>query len=517
VTPTPLRALVVEDQVDDADLLVRELTRGGFAVEWRRVDTAQELEAALDEGPWDVVFADYTMPRFRGTAALRLVRQRGLDVPFIFVSGTIGEDLAIDAMRSGANDYVIKGSLKRLVPAVERELRDAAVRRDRLRLEGEVAQAQRLESVGRLAGGLAHDFNNLLTVVLGNAELLLANPGLASPLRADVDEIRGAAERARELTRGLLAFSRRQVLDLRPIDLNGVVDGILPILRRALGEDLALDVVLASDLGTIRADVSQLEQVLVNLVVNARDAMPEGGRLTIETSNVELDDGYAAAHVDVAAGPYVQLSVSDTGTGMDTATLEHIFEPFFTTKPEGEGTGLGLATVYGIVKQSGGHIWPYTEVGRGTTFRVYFPRVDARAEPVAEGPDPTGPLTGTEHVLVVEDDAGVRRLAARALREQGYTVHDAATPAEALVMLEDRARTVDLLLTDAILPGMDGKALAQRARGLRPELRILFMSGYGAVALARRGVVDAGQLVLEKPFTAVVLARKVREALDHAP
>jgi len=478
-----LHVLIVEDSEDDALLLVRELRRGGFEPAFERVDTPSALRAALARQEWDILFADYSMPHFSGTAALALVRERGLDLPFIFVSGTIGEDTAVEAMRAGAQDYVTKGNLKRLLPAVERELRDARERRDRKRaeatlrvtqerlrqvtasstavlyattvhgegfrptwvseniariigydpaealdptwwtdhlhpedreavlaavptilskdhvafeyrfrhqdgsyhwihdearltrdsagrpvevfgswvditerkaLEMQLLQAQKMEAVGQLAGGVAHDFNNVLTAIAGYAELLREDLPSEDARRGDAEEIIRATERAAALTRQLLAFSRRQVLAPRVLDLNTVVASVDNMLRRLIAADVELRTALAPELGAVRADPGQLEQVIMNLVVNARDAMPRGGKLTIETANAELDESYALEHPAVMAGPYVMLAVSDSGVGMDAVTQARIFEPFFTTKEKGKGTGLGLATVYGIVKQSGG-------------------------------------------------------------------------------------------------------------------------------------------------------------------
>ena len=515
--PTPLRALIVEDQEDDALLLVRELTRGGFDVHHRRVDAADALTRALDGGEWDIVFADYTMPHFRGTTAHQMVRSRGLDLPFIFVSATIGEDVAVDAMRAGANDYVIKGSLKRLVPAVERELRDAAVRGERKRLEAQVLQAQRLDGVGRIAGGVAHDFNNLLTIVLGNTELLLLRPGLDADQRIELEEVRGAAERARELTRQLLAFSRRQVLDPRPLDLNAVVRGMERMFRRVLGADVELNIGLAADLGTVRADAGQLEQVLLNLAVNARDAMPGGGRLGIRTGNVTLTQPSPGATGQLPAGHYVELTVADTGAGMSADVLEHVFEPFYTTKPVGEGTGLGLATVYGIVTQSGGGVQVASEVGAGTTFRVYLPLVDGAPQAIASVEDRGPPPNGTETVLVVEDDPPVRAFVARVLRQQGYTVFEAGRAEEAVRWLGDVGQLIHLLVMDAVLPGVSGRGVADHAAVLRPGIRVLFVSGYPVETLARRGILVGDAPLLGKPFSAAALAHTVRDVLDGPP
>jgi signal transduction histidine kinase len=510
----PLRALVVEDQDDDFHLLIRELARGGFDVRPRRVDTEAALNEALDGGEWDVVFADYTMPHFRGTLALEMVRQRGLDLPFIFVSGTIGEDVAVDAMRGGANDYVIKGNLKRLVPAVERELRDAQVRRERKGLEAQVHQAQKLETVGQLAGGVAHDFNNLLTVVLGNAELALLNPGLNAGQKVELQEIVGAAERARDLTRRLLAFSRRQVLDPQLFDVNAVVTGMESMFRRVLGGDIEVHTELADDAGVVKADAGQLEQVLLNLVVNARDAMPDGGSLRIGTAPVELTRPSPITTGILEPGQYAELTVTDRGQGMAPEILAHIFEPFFTTKPVGEGTGLGLATVYGIVTQSGGGVAVESAVGQGTTFRVYLPRADQPATASTAEPDLEPLPGGSETILLVEDEPPVRAFVARVLRRSGYDVFEAGRPEEAVRWLKDAGTPIHLLITDAVLPGKNGRELSDEAVRLRPDIRVLMMSGHAGATLTRRGITPGGDSLLEKPFSAAALARRVRAVLD---
>ncbi len=365
---------------------------------------------------------------------------------------------------------------------------------ERRQLEEQLRQAVKMEAVGRLAGGIAHDFNNLLTAI-----------------------IRRAGDRAAQLTRQLLAFSRRQPLTPRVIDVNALVADMDRLLRRLIGEDIELRTVLTPDLGAVRADAGQLEQVIMNLAVNARDAMPRGGKLTIETANTELDESYAREHVTVRAGPAVMIAVSDTGTGMDSETLAHIFEPFFTTKEVGKGTGLGLATVYGIVKQSGGHVWVYSEPGRGTAFKIYLPRVTEPVEGVGAATAPTT-LQGTETILVVENEAPVRELARRMLEAKGYTVLTAAAPADALALVERHPEPIHLAVTDVILPGMDGPALARRLEQVRPGLRVLFVSGYANEAIVHQGVLDPGVAYLPKPFTAEALARKVRAVLDgHSP
>jgi signal transduction histidine kinase len=804
-----LRVLLVEDTEDDALLVLRELQRAGYEPVHQRVDSADAMHAALADRTWDIVLGDYNMPQFSGTAALAIMRERGVDAPFIFVSGTIGEDVAVAAMKAGAQDYVMKGNLKRLVPAIQRELRDAEVRRERRRAqetllerarlaelnsdvgialsqgvtvqeimqrcaaavirhldavlariwvldepagelaleasagtgpgagggsrrvalrtsplgtivrerrpyvsnaasgdprvpdqawvgehgieafagyplmvqgrlvgllgvfarrpltdfaakalaamadslavgiehkqaeealratqarlqhllsssgavvyaatvhagvlapswvsdniarimgyqsvealspswwsdhlhpedrarvlgelpalvtrgqlsveyrfqmrdrtyrwirdesrwrgqageEGEVAgvwvdvtegrkleeqlrQSQKMEAVGRLAGGVAHDFNNLLTVITGYCDLMFDTLPLEHPVREDVQEIRKAAEGAAGLTRQLLAFSRQQVLQPKIVDLNAVTAGVEKLLRRLIGEHIELATVLSPALGRVRADPGQLEQIIVNLAVNARDAMPQGGTLAIETANVVMDGQSVPDEPLAAPGSYVMLAVSDTGVGMDEATKARIFEPFFTTKDPGKGTGLGLATVYGVVKQSAGFVWVYSEPGRGTTFKVYFPRVDATAGPdehvVAQAESPSG----SETVLLVDDSAPVRAVSRRVLEGYGYTVLEAGTGAEALQAAKAYGKRIHLLLTDIVMPGISGRDLAAQLGGMMSGLRVLYMSGYTDDAIVRHGVLETGIAYMQKPFTGDELARKIREVLD---
>ncbi len=385
---------------------------------------------------------------------------------------------------------------------------------DRLQLEEQLRQAQRLEAIGRLAGGVAHDFNNLLTVISGYTETLLEESDRSS--EPELTQIAAAADRAAILTRQLLAFSRRQVLQPRVLELNGVVEGITPMLSRLIGEDLELVASLDPTVDRVLADPNQVEQVLLNLAVNARDAMPAGGVLTIRTANVELDDEYVAHHGESNPGPHVMLSISDTGTGMDADTLSHVFEPFFTTKSVGTGTGLGLATVYGIVKQSGGSIWVYSEVGKGTTFKVYLP-VTESALPLEAPRDARLPgPTGSETILLAEDEEPLRRLTATLLERHGYVVIAAESANEALIIAEENSRRIDLLLTDLIMPGLSGAAVAERVTELVPGVKVLFMSGYADNIVVRNGNLAPGAAFLEKPFSATDLAAKVRETLDNA-
>ena len=380
------------------------------------------------------------------------------------------------------------------------------------RSEERLRQAQKMEAVGQLAGGVAHDFNNILTAILGYAEILQARIEEGSPLRRYVDQIRSGGERAAGLTHQLLAFSRRQMLEMKVVDLNGVVRDISGMLHRILGEDVKQVQALAPDLGKVRVDPGQMGQIVMNLAVNARDAMPEGGKLIIETANMELDETYAAGHPEVVPGPYVMLAVSDTGKGMDAATLAHIFEPFFTTKDPGKGTGLGLATVFGIVKQSGGHVWVYSEPGKGTSFKIHLPRVDSPA-PGAAGSKPRLPR-GNEAILVAEDEETIRSLVTAVLEGCGYTVIAASSGEEAMAAGLKEKRTIDLLLTDVVMPGISGVDLAAKLAASRPGLKVLFMSGYTDNVVLHHGVSTSTMAFLQKPFTQAVLASRVRGVLD---
>jgi signal transduction histidine kinase len=391
------------------------------------------------------------------------------------------------------------------------DLRRAAAQQRRL--EEQLVQSQKMEGIGRLAGGVAHDFNNLLTAILGYAELMesqLEDEGLKSELR----EIRLAGERAASLTRQLLAFSRRQVLQPRTLDLNTVVSDVEKMLARLIGEDITLVTRLEPALGSVKADPGQIEQVIMNLAVNARDAMPEGGTLTFETANAVLDADFVAVHPGALAGAHAVLMVTDTGTGMTDEVRSHAFEPFFTTKEKGKGTGLGLATAYGIVKQSGGYITVNSEAGRGTTFRIYLPRVEGAAVVPGRAASSSLSPTGTETILLVEDEAGVRKLSLTVLEAQGYVVLEAASGDMALKVARSEAAPIHLVVTDVVMPGMSGRELWDRLRVLRPETRVLFMSGYTDDAIARHGVLEPGLAFLPKPFTPFSLAQKVREVLD---
>jgi two-component system cell cycle sensor histidine kinase/response regulator CckA len=636
---TEIKILMLEDLVTDAQLIERELHQAAIKFVSERVESREAFLKALATFQPDIVLSDYTLPQFNGLDALRLLREKGADVPFILITGSLTEEVAVECMKEGAHDYILKTSLKRLPSAVLNALAKRRTEQDKAKAEelyrliaenttdliclldtrGRIAyvspsyreilgyapehllgrsifslihpdeqdearrrfvesrqgkkagnlewrlkhidgtwkvfdavenwiydeqdrpqraivvsrdlterkqaekalrdseeqlrQAQKLEAVGQLAGGVAHDFNNLLTVITGYSDLLLKRIDEGDSNRTRVEEIKQAAARASSLTRQLLAFSRKQVLQPKIFDLNTLVADMGKMLRRLIGEDIELTTALTGNAVRINADPGQMEQVLMNLVVNARDAMPDGGKITIETAHIQVDQIYADNHLAVQSGSYVMLAVSDTGSGIDPETRKHIFEPFYTTKEQGKGTGLGLSTVYGIVKQSGGNIWVYSELGQGTTFKVYMPQVADEVSLPGNRVEPATTLTGTETILLVEDEPQIRRLAYEFLSESGYNVLASSDGRAALQILQERVVDVHLIVTDVIMPQMSGRELAERAREISPETKVLFMSGYTNDAIVRHGVLDPGTWFIQKPFAPDALARKVREVL----
>jgi PAS domain S-box-containing protein len=633
---TPLRLLLAEDNEDDAWLLMRELRKAGYDVMCERVDTPVSFRDALEREEWDVVVSDFNFPRFSGNEALRIFKESGLDLPFIFVSGAIGEDAAVEAMKAGANDYVMKNNLARLGPAIERELREARERQrghiaeeamrtseykyrhlfesmsdaaflietqsariidcnvraekltglsrseilgrtqaefllgvehfstnggrekmpedcearvvrggmqtpvlasgsrielygrqcllmlfrditSRKQLEEKLMQAQKLEAIGLLAGGIAHDFNNLLSIIQLQTSLLASRPDLDAATRVSVGEILAATKRAGNLTRKLLAVGRREVHEARDIDLGEIVEGMICVLRRSLGEQISLESEIDAELPMVHADPGMMEQVLMNLVINARDAMPEGGRIVIKMDVVEIGSDYVSSHPNAKSGWHVRLSVTDSGCGIPPENLRRVFEPFFTTKPEGKGSGLGLATVFGIVRQHGGWVEAASTVGKGTTFQVFLSALQAPLRKTSRGEKEAMPQGRGETILLVEDEDMLRILARTVLERCGYEVLEAVTAADALEHWASHSGRIDLLLTDCVLPGgTSGLDLMETLRKDDPNLRMIYTSGYSHDVICDHLRAEGGEF-LKKPYSARVLAQIVRSCLDRPP
>lgn len=553
------RVLVVDDNEQNLYLLRTLLSGHGYAVDEGR--NGAEALASARTNPPDLVISDLLMPVMDGYTLLRLWKadDRLKQIPFIVYTATYTEprDERL-ALALGADAFLIKPAepdvfLLRMrevlgagVPAAKpgtqrpleeiillNEYNDVLVAKlekkahqleernrelqaemaERRRVEDQLRQSQKLDAVGRLAGGVAHDFNNMLTIILGHTEQLLAMREVGGTVRESITAIDMAGQRAAALTRQLLGFSRQSVLQPRILDLNQVVADTGKMLRRLLGADIQFSTVLQPGLDRVSADPGQLDQVLVNLAVNARDAMPHGGRLTIETANVLLEDDSTATHLDCRPGPHVMLALSDTGTGIPPEAMAHIFEPFFTTKAVGQGTGLGLPMVMGIVRQSGGCIHVYSEPGHGTTFKIYLPAT-AQEQPVRPVEPPPPAAGGRETILLVEDDADVRELATISLEMQGYRVLAAHDGQDALAVLEGLQGPLHLVLSDVVMPNLGGPELVRRVRDRFPAVKVMFMSGYTDDAVVRHGLLEATVAFLQKPYTPKVLAAKVREVLD---
>jgi signal transduction histidine kinase len=511
-----IRILLVDDDPQARPLIQMSLADAPFEPDIDVAPTARlGLERILAD-QHDIYLIDQQLPDGTGVSVIQNARARGVHKPFILLTGYGSGALDQEASREGAADYVEK----HLVGAhLERSIRYALSTWQSVRLlhdrDEQLRHAQKMEAIGRLAGGVAHDFNNLLTAIIGYADQLAERIDPADPTARDVAGIRKAADRAAALTRQLLAFSRKQFLNPTVLDLNETVSGMLQILPRVIGEHIQTTVTLAGDLSRVKADASQMEQVLVNLVLNARDAMTTGGQMTIETANAALGVGrIRAENLPLEPGPYVMLAVTDTGTGMDEETRAHAFEPFFTTKPKGQGTGLGLATVYGIVDQSGGGVALTSAPGCGTSVRIYLPATNATAEVRTAGAAHVHRGTGTETLLLVEDNDSVRELAAKALRRRGYVVHEARDAEEAIQWSATSGIRPQLLVTDVVMPGLSGPNLAARLLQHNPRLRVLYMSGYADDVRAVNGDFWGRTPLLQKPFTPAALAERVRLALD---
>jgi signal transduction histidine kinase len=518
VARSGLRILILEDEPSDAELEQRLLKSAGLDCTAVVVDGKEAFIQQLGAFHPDVILSDYSLPGFSGEDALRITREGYPHVPFIFLSGALGDDAAVELIRQGATDYVLKDRPARLASVVLRAVGEAKQRAERARLEAQLEQARRLEGLGRLAGGVAHDFNNLLGVISNYTAFVgqeLAKEPLQIDLpvaRADIAEVAIAVERAARLTRQLLAFARREVAQPRVLSINDAIAAVKHRLLSSLGEQVEMATVLAGDLGLVFADAAQIELILVNLAVNARDAMPHGGILTIETANTNVDETYAAGRTGLQPGSYVSVKVSDTGIGIPKDVIDRVFEPFFTTKSTGAGTGLGLATVYGITRQAGGAVWICSEPGLGTSVTLLLPvtgRAGASAQPSSRGPDGAGMV-----VLVVEDEPAVRELTRRILDRNGYRVLTAASGHDAVETAGQQGR-LDVLITDVVMPKMQGKEVADRVRALHPGILVLFMSGYTQGLLSAQGILGPGLNLIEKPFSQASLLAKLEDVVGQ--
>lgn len=504
----PMRLLCLEDNANDRALLEASLAEAGLEFEYIHVMSRQDFETALKQQTFDLIISDYSLPGYDGMSALAAAKRFQAETPYIFVSGTIGEERAIESLQNGATDYVLKQRSDRLAAAVQRALREKQERSERKRLEEQLRQAQKLEAIGQLAGGVAHDFNNILTVIQGNAQLALLNStSLDAATKEYLTQIVRASERAAKLTRQLLMFGRKNAVQLERLNLEEVISNLSKMLIRVIGENIDLQC-RHSDTAIIRADVGMMEQVILNLVVNARDAMPRGGNITIATRRVCFEDSFPAAG---RPGEFVCLSVQDSGTGIAPEHLPKIFEPFFTTKEIGKGTGLGLATVFGIVQQHNGWVDVSTQLGVGTTFECFFPALDVT--PTFQRTQDVGVTVrgGTETILLVEDDEAVRSLTRRTLERYGYRVIEAASGKAALEV----QTPFDLLVTDMVMPeGITGRDLADSLRNRVAGLKVIFASGYSHdTEFFHR----AGNVFLQKPFHTETLLRTIRQLLDNVP
>jgi PAS domain S-box-containing protein len=637
-----IRILHLEDDPADVELVQAKLEEAGLSIQITRVETRGEFDEALRQDKYDIILADYRLPMYDGMSALHLVQELCPDVPFIFVSGTIGEEEAIEGLTKGAIDYVLKQNLLRLGSAVKRALNEAENRREReqvqralqeseeflnnivenipnmifvkdaeklrfvrfnkageqllgysqeemlgktdydffpkeeadfftakdrevlstkklvdipeeliknrdnderilhtkkipimhktgtpqyllgiseditvnKKLEKQLRQAQKMEAVGQLAGGVAHDFNNMLGVIIGHTELAMDRLDPSHELFGDLQEILKAAKYSSDLTRQLLAFARKQTISPRVLDLNETIEGILKILRRLIGEDIDLSWLPGARVWPVKMDPSQIDQILANLCVNARDAIAGVGKVSIETHTITFDEVYCADHPGFIPGEYVLLAVSDNGCGIDKETLDKLFEPFFTTKGMGKGTGLGLSTVYGIVKQNNGFINVYSEPRLGTTFKIYLPRHAAKADQMPKERPSAPAARGHETILLAEDDPALLKLTRTILERLGYQVLAASNPGEAVRVAKEYTGEIHLLITDVVMPEMNGRDLTKNLIALYPGLKHLFMSGYTGSVIAHHGVLDEGENFIQKPFSMQALAAKVREVLD---
>lgn len=515
--PRPLNVLIVEDSEEDADLIVLELKRGGFNPHFRRVDNAEAMRRALEEGSWDLVLSDFSMPQFTMTEALALTQQRAADLPFVIVSATIGEEAAVEAMRAGAHDYVLKHRLGRLAPAVQRELREAAMRRERQHLEEQLRRAQKLESLGLLAGGVAHDFNNLLTGILGNASLAVEMTPPEAPTSDMLRDIIRASERAADLTRQLLAYAGKGNFVIEPVNLSALVREISELIRSSAPRNVAFELDLRPDVPLIEADATQMQQLVMNLILNAAEATSDrSGEVRISTGVCTVGPGEPMTQYrpdPPAPGTYVTVRVSDDGCGMNEGVQAQIFDPFFTTKFTGRG--LGLSAALGIVRSHHGAIVVESEEGAGSAFTVLLPAIQSahtRVEPAPSNHQPETAATGA--ILVIDDEDVVRRAARATLEHFGYAVFEASSGTDGTDLFSRLHDRISAVLLDLTMPRMDGREVWRYIRRIRPDMKIVISSGYEEHDAMKQFSDDPGLLFLKKPFTAAGLGNKIREALE---
>ena len=511
----PLNILIIEDSNADFLMVERHLKQKGLSVRCCRVDTLEEMKEAICKGGWDLVLSDFNVPHLHFQDSLNLLQTALPDLPVIMVTGTVGEEQAVELLKYGVCDFVLKGNLARLVPAIERGLRDYSEHKARLVAEEALLQAQKMEAVGQLAGGVAHDFNNILSAIFGYTHLISNKLKENDPVHKYVEGIMEASKRAAVLTQSLLTFCRKQAVTLTLIDLSEVIKGNEAFLRRLIREDIEIKVICAREPLTVLADCGQIEQVIMNLVANSRDAMPSGGKLFLEAQAVVMDQEFIETHGFGKTGPYVLFTVSDSGIGMDKETQSRIFEPFFTTKEPGKGTGLGLSMAYGIVKKHDGFITVYSEPGTGTIFKIYLPTVQASE---LAGKMGTGELAhlrgGTETILVGEDDVALLRLSTMVLNNYGYSVIEAKDGQDAVDKFVEFEESIDLVILDEIMPKKNGISACQEMRTVRPDLKAVFVSGYTRDIFVEGKVLDGKSVYIQKPVAPVELLEKVREMLD---
>lgn len=506
----PLRVLLVEDSAEDAFILMRELRRGGYDATHKQVESAEAFQTALSANSWDLVIADWHLPKFSAPAALAILKKSGIDLPFLILSGVVGEAEAIAAMKAGAHDYIQKGNTARLLPAIERELREADLRRRNKRLEEALQQSQKMELIGRFAGQVATQFKEALVTITNSAAALSESLPRSESVRQELEHIEEAAQRAGMLTFQLLALGQTEPARAKLLDLNVLLTDNYEVLRHIVGNQVRLTTCFDPALASIRGDQSQIEQLVLNLVVNARDATPPGGSISIETTNAELDAGYLSEYLGASPGKYVLLSIRDTGSGIPRQVRPHIFEPFFSTKPKGRGTGMGLAFVYNIVKQSGGDIQVESEPGRGSVFKIYFPQAESGANKQSARME-ASVSEKRRTILVVESDPDISAPVQAALTEAGHVVLNARDGRTARLIARSFRDGIDLLLASVVLPDMSGSELAAELAGLHPEMKVVYSAAYGDPCDVLLG---GGQLAIDKRAGADGIVRRLTEVLD---